>query len=417
MRKSIIPDAGPATDGGAPARVVERMHNGIDLEPGTLTRTVWLVLGLFFACLTARVLFWEVHSWADFTPDQLLTVGALVGAIASGLFVWRMLHAGRLLTALGLAVAFFGATTYCLISAAGRNDESAYARNAEARKVNDVRKRLAAEHAEAKANLKSALEGKDRDVGEARVRYETALRDEEVQCAKGTGWRCQSKRNTTKLRRADVDAAEKKLRTRIDDRRADVAAAEAKLAGQPAEQRENGKLAKVAEIIAYFSGHDEASVARGVALLWPFLPPTICEILTIAFLHLAFGHGSGRRVPLRKPPVRRETVLAGDPDGGNRRRRPETVSGPATVSGNGSATVVAGPWRKPATVSNTRMAKADCLAFIQGELARAGTIPSQETLAARAGVRKGTVSRWLKEWERDGFLTRTRAGRCNVIGA
>jgi len=337
--KQISTSDPPAATGGVPppppARVVERRDEGIDLTPSILTRLVWLLLGVFFAALTARVLFWEVSRPADLTPDQLLTVGALVGAIASGLWVWRMLHARQWLTAVGLAIAFIGATAYCLISAAGRNDESAYARNAEARKVNAERKRLAEEFGQAKGALKAALEGKDLDVAEAKVRYETALKAEETQCAKGTGWRCQSKRNVTKVRRDDVDAAEKKRDQRIGDLRAAVSAAEGKLSAQPAEARENGKLAKVAEFIAYFSGRDQAHVERGVALLWPFLPPTICEILTIVFLHLAFGHGGGGR-PVRKPAGRRETVGAtvslGGPYGGNRRHRRVTVSGPATVS-------------------------------------------------------------------------------------
>jgi hypothetical protein len=55
-------------------------------SPGAILRVVWLALGLFFASLTARVLLWEVHGLADITADHLLTLGALVGAIASGVF-------------------------------------------------------------------------------------------------------------------------------------------------------------------------------------------------------------------------------------------------------------------------------------------------------------------------------------------
>ena len=48
---------------------------------------IYLVLGAFFALLTARVLLWEVHSVSDLTADHLLTIGAIVGAIAAGHFL------------------------------------------------------------------------------------------------------------------------------------------------------------------------------------------------------------------------------------------------------------------------------------------------------------------------------------------
>ena len=84
-------------------------------DPSRTTRVVWLGLGGFFSLLTLRVLLWEVHSLEGITAEHLLTVGAIVGAIASGVYVWQMLRAGKLLTATGLAIAFVAATGYCLI--------------------------------------------------------------------------------------------------------------------------------------------------------------------------------------------------------------------------------------------------------------------------------------------------------------
>lgn len=49
-------------------------------------------------------------------------------------------------------------------------------------------------------------------------------------------------------------------------------------------------------------------------------------------------------------------------------------------------------------------------------LVRAGSeISSQDWLAGRWGVSKGSVSRWLSEWESAGTLSRPRAGRIRSV--
>ena len=65
----------------------------------------------------------EVHSIADLSAEHLLTIGAVVGAIAAGIFFWQMLWSCKFGAALGLGIAFAAATTYCLIGSAGRGDE------------------------------------------------------------------------------------------------------------------------------------------------------------------------------------------------------------------------------------------------------------------------------------------------------
>lgn len=235
-------------------------------SPSTATRLIWLGLGLFFASLTLRVLLADVASVFDLNADHLMTIGALVGAVAAGVWLWRMLFAGKLLTAMGLALAFLGATVYCLVGSAGRADEAAFTKNAAARDVNADRKRA------------------ERDQAEAKRRYETALSAEEAECASGTGARCLAKRETTKLRRSDLEVADILLRK------------------APAEQRENGKLKRAAEIIAHYRGTDPAAAERGLALIWPFIPPAVCELLTIVFLHLGFAVShSVPRVPPKVP--------------------------------------------------------------------------------------------------------------------
>jgi hypothetical protein len=63
-----------------------------------------------------------------------------------------------------------------------------------------------------------------------------------------------------------------------------------------AEARENGKLKRAAELIAFFGRIEQATAEKGLALVWPFIPPLVCELLTIVFLHLAFAVPVPRRL-------------------------------------------------------------------------------------------------------------------------
>ena len=259
--------------------------------PSRTTRVVWLGLGGFFSLLTLRVLLWEVHSLSGLTAEHLLTIGAIVGAIASGVYVWQMLRAGKLLTATGLAIAFVAATAYCLIGSAGRGDETTFEKNAEVRQHQDDRARA------------------QRSLNKAKTRYETALEAETVECGSGSGSRCKARRETTERLRIEREAAEIDLRS------------------LPPEGRENGKLKRAAELIAFFDGRDLPTVERGLALVWPFIPPLVCELLTIVFLHLGFGSHSGVSFPVSvSPPVPVELELKPDNDPEPLSDRAEVVS-------------------------------------------------------------------------------------------
>jgi hypothetical protein len=159
-------------------------------HPSLAVRLIYLVLGTFFAGLTARVLLWEVHGVANLTADHLLTIGAVVGAIAAGIFFWHMLWSCKFGAALGLGIAFAAATTYCLIGSAGRGDEAAFEKNAAARQINEDRERY------------------QRDLKEAKARYQAAMDAETQECSGGAGQKCISKRATTKERRSDYEVAE-----------------------------------------------------------------------------------------------------------------------------------------------------------------------------------------------------------------
>lgn len=325
--------------------------------PSRLTRVVWLGLGVFFAALTARVLLWEASGIQDLTPEHLLTIGALVGAISSGVYFTPMLKAMKLGNALGLGIAFTAATVYCLIGSAGRGDEKTFEKNAEVRQHNADR---------ARAN---------RSLDEAKTRYQAALEAEVDECASGSGGRCKARRQTTERMRIEREAAEINLRA------------------LPPEGRENGKLKRAADIIAFYRGVDAAVAERGLALIWPFIPPLVCELLTIVFLHLGFA-GAATTVPVARKlaepaQLPQETVET--------ERRPRKPSG-GNRPGRG-------------------LTKEETERYVVTELALGRSLPSQDFLADKAGVGKGTVSKWMTEWEQRGLVSRTRAGKCKMIEA
>jgi len=337
---------------------------------GAAVRCVWLLLGAFFALLTGRVLLWEVHILADISAEHLLTVGAIVGAIAAGVFVGPMLRSGKMMSALGLALAFTAATTYCLIGSAGRGDEAMFEKNAAARQVNEERSwRL-------------------RDHDEAKLRYDTAFQAETKECSDGKGTKCIGKRQVTEAARVDLEASKLLL------------------AEMKPSQRENGKLKRAADLIAFFGRTELATAEHGLALVWPFIPPLVSELLTIVFLHLAFAVPRPRR-GLDRPA--RGTVWD------------SPTAGPGTVppsrgtvpQSHGTVGVVV-PFRRP-TPPTAAATEASVLAYVTERLEAGETLPSQAALVRRFRVPKQTVSRWMVRWEAAGVLARTREGRRNVI--
>jgi hypothetical protein len=190
------------------------------------------------------------------------------------------------------------------------------------------------------------------------------------ECRSGEGPRCIAKRKTTQERRTDVEVAETLLRQ------------------LPIEGRENGKIKKAAELLAFFRGWSQAETEKGLALLWPFIPPLVCELLTIVFLHFGFAVSA----PVRRKPIE------------------------AKVSQETEETEQVNPG-KPSGGSRRPMTREETERFVVTELALGRLLPSQDWLAAKAGVRKSTVHKWLTEWERQGLISRARAGKCKVIQA
>lgn len=124
---------------------------------------------------------------------------------------------------------------------------------------------------------------------------------------------------------------------------------------------------------------------------------------------IAFGaHGNGRK-PSAKDSAQADfdpadiavlkATIANDPT--------PPGNGPGNGGGNGPN---GGNRRK---VYTKERATADVIQLIT----KRSEIPSQETLSARWGVGKGTVSKWLADMERDGLIVRETVGRCKIVRA
>ena len=116
---------------------------------------------------------------------------------------------------------------------------------------------------------------------------------------------------------------------------------------------------------------------------------------------IAFGaHGNGRK------PSAKDSAQA-DFDPADIAVLKATIANDPTPTGNGPK---GGNRRK---VYTKDAATADVIQLIT----RKQAIPSQETLSARWGVGKGTVSKWLADMERDGLIVRETVGRCKTVRA
>lgn len=331
-------------------------------------RLTFLTLGGFFALLTSRVLLWEVHGLNDLTIEHYLTIGAMVGAITTGIFFWNMLWDRKFLVAIGLGIGFLSATAYCLIGSAGRSDEVAFERNAVARQINNDRERA------------------QRNRDEAQRRYDAALVAETAECGSGQGRSCLGKRAVTEDRRTDFEVAERLLQQ-----------------AKP-EQRENGKLKRAAQVIALFSNVPEDRAERGLVIIWPFLPPFICELLTITFLHLGFACRRVARTVPKHNPVPPLTIPP-----------PVTVTAtvptaPATVA----ETLEAG-W-EPMSVEHARELAAEARATaVFDALRQAGRPVCNDELAGLIKTSKAESSRRSSSLADIGLIQKHRQGRYVAI--
>lgn len=252
--------------------------------------------GLLFAGLTSYVLLEDVLAGAPFTTTHLLSIGAIVGAIAAGHRVWPVLRSGQLLPGLGLLLMFAAATVYVVIGAGVRNTETAQAKAAKVEKTNAARTAAATELTRTRARLDTAR-------AEATAAHAAAA----AECRTGKGKKCEGTRATAAdadQRAKDVEAASR------------LAQAQTDLLG-PAETPHTG-YRRFAALLAIFGAVADVDAATAaLVMVMPYLAVLIAEIGTIVFLHLGIGHRpASRRAAANDtaPPPSNGGTRAGTPD-------------------------------------------------------------------------------------------------------
>lgn len=337
-----------------------------------------LALGVFFTGVTGFTIFNDVWNGAAFTIAHLNAAAALVAAIAAGHMALPALWRGQVLPALGLAVIFVASTGYIVTSAGARNAEVSQHRAAAILKTNEERTAQQAKVVEAEV-----------DVEKAKADYDTAKQLAARECASGKGRRCDGRIETRDSAAKDLEKAE-----------SHAGLMRGRLAMLGPEEQPFAGYRHAAAVFAAAGLGDASIIEARLELLLPFVLVLISEVGTLVFLGLALGHrnNTGNRRGAEKTAA---TVAATNDN--------SCESCPPPKGGQRATVAV----RNPRTVASKAAAEADVVRLV----ARGEPLPSQDTLADRWGVHKGTASKWLADFETRGLISRRREGRAKRVAA
>ncbi len=242
-------------------------------------------LGVFFASVTGYVLFSDVIGGAAINTSHVLSLAALVAAIASGHMVWPAATAGRIVTALMLMVLFLAATGYVVVSSGARNAETAGAKASKATAHN------------------TELADKTTDLARARQRLADAEKMVDIETKNGG---CPDKRRDG--RRSSCSD----WRQRADEVRSHVTALENEVKKIGPATPASG-YAHASRVLAAIAGGDAEVIEARLVLILPFLTVLIAELGTITFLHLGLGHQERPEpLPPKAAPVAMPVVTGDD---------------------------------------------------------------------------------------------------------
>lgn len=295
-----------------------------------------IALGCTFAAGTAATLFWDVRTTADLTIDHMMTALVMIGTIASGHMFWRQARAFHMLACLGLGVLFGAGTFYCVTTSASRNVETSIPKTLAVLDLNERRKKLEADIAEAKEDARKAKAA--------------TLKD----CATGEGARC---RSLTKL----ADAADSHYWMLV-----------ARLADTKPQQLANPGLHHAAEVFAAlpFAG-SAGAIEHGLVLFSPFVKALFLEIATVVFFGIGFGT---TKIPAIKNPSNSTTVVGSA-------EVCQTIPARIAAADNDAATVVEALRRATGTVNNLELAA--MMGVTPGEASRRATVALENGLIVR----------------------------------
>lgn len=375
-----------------------------------------MALALFFAGVTARVLLDDVVAGSPFTTTHLGSIAALVAALAAGHMAWPAVRRGAIVSGLILALVAAGATAYVVVAASMRNAETSSAKMAGAAKARDDRRRAEDEWRTIAAELAAIGAARSTQAVRAAMDASVGAREGQVPLATFTATR----QCTDITRAASAEACRPLLALRVEMasaiRRAELepkaAAARARLEALPAAPSAGAGYGHAARVIAALPGVTAApeAIADRLALLMPVAGVVVGELATIGFGMLALGHRPAAPVAGRRTVrARRPAVTVRQSPGLARGRNADGPEAGGSSGGRSDGTSGTG---------GSRRAKQECLADLLTEIALGRSVPSQQALADRWGVRKQRVSDWLGEWERSGVIPmRRQSGRTKGIEA
>ena len=376
--------------------------------------------GVTFTLVTAWVLLEDVYHGAPLNSKHIMTAAVLGGTIYYGHKVWPQLRMWRIPSAVFCIALFVAGTVTCVLMSAGRNAETVVNKVLVAQSSNTDRAELQRVAAEAREAYQRVMDGEDRSLKEARMRYDSALKAEDDECKTGQGSRCLSRRNVTAERRKDVESAEGVRQAMIDRRRADLEAAEAKLRQAPPTKVANADIKASATLLSKlpYVSLGEAELEALLQLFYPFSQSLFCEIAAICGFSIGFGHAprSDRRVAngqrwLPSPSVTDAVTV--------------TVTEPSTVPMTVN-TGVSEPVATPASVSEPLSFQQPTPAYLKAKkkkptdvqlvldaLERAGKPVSNDELAALLACSKAESSKRVSNC--GDAIVIGRNGRCYAI--
>jgi hypothetical protein len=238
-----------------------------------------LCLGVFFACVTSRVILDDVWNGAPVTLSHVNSVAALIGAIASGHMAWPQLKRCRLAGFFGLAIIFVSATGYIVISSGARNAEAMQAKASLIVKTNEERQ-------EARLKLNDA----EADLLDAKAAYDTAKGDAARECGTGKKTKCEGREAVRDNAAKDLEKAE-----------SHAALMRGKLEYIGPEQTVNGGYKHASRVFESMGFGKADAIESRLILVMPFLTVLISEIGTLTFLGMAMGKGPS--IPGNSPTI------------------------------------------------------------------------------------------------------------------
>ncbi|OYX98946.1 MAG: hypothetical protein B7Y80_12960 [Hyphomicrobium sp. 32-62-53] len=217
-----------------------------------------MAVGTLLSAISAFVLLRDVFAGAAITPAHVMSVGAIVAAIWSGIELWSQLAARRFIAAFGLAVIFAAATCYTVLMA-GASGAATVASNAAATEANN-----------------SARERELKQLARAEKMHSETADRLQADCVVG-----------------------KRGKTHCDGLRASVAVYDAAIRGHKATLADlapptdaGGAYSAIAKVLAAMPGvvTDVPTLTGKLELLVPFLAAIVAELGAIVALHIGFGH-------------------------------------------------------------------------------------------------------------------------------